>query len=422
MFRSKPRSIGRVITLSALVLALLPGIAWAAPPQVTGSLETVEGLRVLKLWGTAEQRGFAHGYLVGADLVQTFEGVVLNAFVVDSPADYETKVRGGLLKRLRFSPDHRAELEGMLRGITEAVGVPATNLEQLGRNLDVQDLMALNSLADWYPFACSSFSAWGELTESGQMITARNLDFGAMPGLEAQVLIAYLEPGTGRQPWVSLAWPGTIGAYTAMNAEGVTISMHDAPPARSEAAGACVPRSLVLREAIETARAATAVADVKRVLVKSPAMMGNNIHVSSPYTGQKDPAAVFEYDGDLSNHRGVTQRVSDAKPLPCWLVCTNHHCRRSPAPAPQEHPFDTARRYETLSAALGEALGSHTLIDLAWARQTMSQVAMQAHLLTLHSVFFFPNRQELHICLATPGVAAPNTDPVRLSLPGLLRR
>jgi hypothetical protein len=402
----------------------LPLVALAQPAEITGSLETVNGLRVLKLWGSAEERGYAHGRLVGADLVAMFEDLVLDERIAGSPQHYQAKVRGELLPRFRFGPDYRAELEGMLRGIVDAVGMDGIRLERLGRNLDVRDLMAVNSLADWAPFACSSFSAWGEATEGGEMITARNLDYAALPGLDStHLVIVYLEPGSGKLPWVSVAWPGLIGAYTAMNSEGVTISMHDSTPLQPLTAGACVPRSFALREGIETARAGTAVADVKRVLLKSLAMMGNNIHVSSPYTGQKDPAAVFEYDGHLQTDGGVTTRVSRARPLPCWIVCTNHYCQRTRPPPPADGaPGASPNRYRTVASNLKAAVRSHAKIDRSWALKTLGEVAAQGRGLTLHTVVFYPNRKEMYVYLARAGVPAPMSQPVHVAVGELLRR
>ncbi len=389
---------------------------------VTGSLETVRGVRVLKLWGTPDQRGYAHGFLLGDDLMDSLEDTMLNERIVDAPQIYESKVHGQLVRRFRFTADQRAELEGMLRGIVKAVGLQGIQLKKLHRDLDVFDLMALNSMADWYPFACSSFSAWGPATKGGEMITARNLDFIPLPGLADHVLIVYLSPGGGRLPWVSLAWPGLIGAYSAMNAEGVTVSMHDATPLQPTHQGAFVPRSLALRAAMETARAGTAIDDVKRVLIKSPAMMGNNIHVSSPYDGQPNPAVVFEYDGNLDKHGGVTPRFSTATPSPCWLTCTNHYCVRTKAPPQQNHPFDSAKRFGTISDAVARVLESAQKINLSKAKEILSSVAQVGSVQTLQTVFYFPNRKELHIGLASPGKAVSSAPLIVFALPELLAK
>jgi hypothetical protein len=392
-------------------------LAAAAPPQITGSLDTIQGVRVLKLWGTPDQRGFAHGYLLGRDIVEMFEGAVLSPEVLEDPRHYETEIRGKFLRQMRFNPERRAELEGMLRGTVEAVGVPATRLERLGRNLDVRDLLAMNCMADWYRLACSSFSAWGEAAADGGMITARNLDFLALPGLDtAHVIIVYLEPGGGKQPWVSVVWPGLIGAYTSMNADGVTIMMHDARGRANTHQGAFVPRSIALRDALESARGPTAVADVKRVLLTEPSVVGNDIHVSSPFSGQVHPAAVFEYDGDLSADGGVTTRFSTAPPLRNWLVCTNHYCLRQ---APHEPGADSIRRYTSIETALKQAGQQHRKIDLALAREIIAGVGVQT---TFQSVVFLPNRKELYVSLARPGTPAHLVQPVAFRLADLLSK
>ena len=411
-------------TCAALLLALLTvwscgRLASAAPPQeITGSLEVVQGVGVLKLWGTAEQRGYAHGYLQGANIMALLNGVLLSPEVIKEPWEYETEIRTRFLGRMRFSPEQRAELEGMLRGVVDAVGVPGTRLERVGRNLDVRDLMASNCFADSARLGCSSFSAWGQAAGDGGMITARNLDFLVLPPLETgHVLIAYLEPGGGKARWVTLAWPSLIGAYTAMNEQGVTISMHYGPGLKPTHTGAFVPASLALREVMETARAASAVTDARRVLGSAPSMFGFNMHVSSPFSGQPNPAAALEYDGDLSKDGGVTPRFSTAAPLRDWIACTNHYCRRSPPPTDPQS--SSLVRFNIIEKALTDARRQHRKIDLPFAWQVMNSVGNEG---TLHSVVFLPNRKELHVKLARRGVAAMTARPVRFRLEELLGR
>ncbi|MCP4593757.1 MAG: hypothetical protein GY842_23740 [bacterium] len=391
--------------------------AVAAPPRVTGSLETVQGIRVLRLWGTAYERGYAHGFLVGDDVVELFNSAVLDPRVLKDPTQYETVVRGEFAAKMNFDPERREELRGMLDGIVASVGPSGIRLARLGRNLDVEDLAAINSLADWHRFLCSSFSAWGDAEGGTEMITARNLDFLTLPGLDTKhLLIVYLDPGLNRRRWVSLAWSGLIGAYTAMNEEGVTISMHDAPGRQATVPGPFVPRSIALRDALEQATASNAVADVHRILLTRPAICGNNIHVSAPFANQPRPAAVLEYDGDASLDGGVTVRTSHAVPLPNWIACTNHYLKRQPAKAIWE---DSKQRHTTIEQALRAARQRHTKLDPAFARGVMAEVSRRG---TLQTVVFFPNRKEWSFSLAPPGANALASPPVLLHMDALLRK
>jgi len=394
----------------------LPVLVAAAPPTVNGTLETIEGVRVLKLWGSPFEQGFAHGYLLGEDALPLMQAVLGELKLLGNPAVYEA-LHQRVAQQFLFEPDRLAELEGMLAGVRAVRGARGTRLEVLGRDLDVQDLQVLNAVADLNQMMCSSFSVWGDLGPEGETLTARNLDFPLHSLANQHVLIVYLEPGKERRRWVSLAWPGLIGAYTAMNEDGVTISIHDAPGLPPEGPGPFVPRSFVLREALERASADHAFEVVQRVLEERPVRGGNNVHASVPYRGQDAVAAVLEYDGQRGQAKGVSVRrpgvATDLVP-PTALVCTNHYRLRGPA--------RSCGRYEFLSAALTEAAARQEHITVDRARTLLAGVAMRGGVLTLQSVVFLPNRGEIHVGLATVGEPAPGPALARLSLQDLWRR
>lgn len=399
-----------------LLLGLSPLVASAfEAPSVSGSLSTVEGVRVLRLWGTANERGFAHGYLLGQEIMKLIESAVLDPRTMDDPAKYESGVINGVLKKINFRPEHEEELNGMLAGITARLGPDAIRLKRLGRSLTVADLKAVNTLADWNTFFCSSFSAWGELEADGQLITGRNLDYFTLSGLsETHVVIVYQDPGVGKKRWVSVAWPSLIGAYTAMNEDGVTVSIHDVRGPDAAVNKSFVSRSLSLREAIESASAETAVDDVKRVLGRSPVMCGNNIHVSAPYQGQAVPAAVLEWDGDGTADGGATLRVAAVRggsTMNQAILCTNHYRLRG---QPQ-----SCNRYEEMEASLNGIVQAGKKIGVETAFQILNSVSVPG---TLQSVVYLPNRGELHLKLSTPRQNASEGKAVKLRLSDLWAR
>lgn len=369
-------------------------------PDLCGRLSTCEGLPVLELWGTPEQAGFAHGWLMAESIVALFDGYLLDPKILRGPAVYETLLIPAVRRQFTWSKAHEAELQGVCDGVAARLGRDKARSEKLGRELGVADLMAANALADWYGMFCSSFSAWDGLTTDGQTITARNLDFPSTRTMaRSQIVLVYRGDGT-RPGWVGVTWPGLIGVYTAMNADGVTLLMHDASGLPNSETDGFVPRALILREALEAARPASYLDDVQAVFAQRRVMVGNNIHVSGPRAAAPDlataagpaPAAVFEFDGNRRD-RGVTRRVPDADVAAGQvLCCTNHMCDRVDGPPPaQSNSWD---RFHTLSEALSRARADGQRLDAADALQIIDRVRRPD---TLHTVVLQPAKRSMRV-------------------------
>jgi hypothetical protein len=410
-----PRRLGWRTLQPALValLVLCPAAVLPAQeaPQVaelTGSLTTEQGVRVLRLWGTPFQQGYTHGSLLGDRILELAEAVLLDPHVMPDVRMYESMIRDRMLPSFDLSGEQRDELLGMVRGMTDRLGAKGMTLRRLKRPLDDQDLLALNTVADWNPSACSSFAAWGSMTEGGETIVARNLDYFDLPGLrEDHVLIVRLASDDSKKRWVSLAWPGIIGAYTAMNEEGVVVAMHDVVAAKVMDMG-LTPRSFVLRDIMETVGAGGAIEQAEKLLRSRRAFRGNNFLVAGPFDGKTQPAAVFEYDGDLENSGGVTvRRAGEAinESPPDSVLCTNHYRLRRP-------PGGTCSRYESIRSALQSANGGGALdVKAAWS--IIESAAVKG---TMHTLVAQPNKRALELGLAAPNANACETERVGFTL------
>ncbi len=60
-----------------LFVLLCPAVIFAG--GVNGSLETTGDITIVNLWGTWEEMGTAHGYLLGPDLMDLYEGYSLSS-------------------------------------------------------------------------------------------------------------------------------------------------------------------------------------------------------------------------------------------------------------------------------------------------------------------------------------------------------
>ena len=73
----------------------------------------------------------------------------------------------------------------MIRGIEKTLTDKQDRmLISIGRQIVVDDLRVVNCVSDIIgevDGGCSSFSGWESLTENGQAISARNLDYQAFP-------------------------------------------------------------------------------------------------------------------------------------------------------------------------------------------------------------------------------------------------
>jgi hypothetical protein len=411
-FRSK-----QAFAICAAALVLLPAAASlgesTASRKVTGELEVHDGVRVLRVWGTPYEQGYAHGYLLADNLVGFFEDVILHERVMPDPRMYETMVRGGLLRMMSFSVEERSELEGMLAGMTDKLGADGIMLKRLGRPLDVDDLKALNTIADWNPSACSSFAAWGPASADGEMVVARNLDYFDLPHVREQhLIIARCQKDPLRKRTASICWPGLIGAYTAMNEDGVFMAMHDAPAGKMTQGSNLIPRSLVIRHILETVQAEQATGQALRILRDSPAFRGNNFLLAAPFTGQAQPAVVFEYDGHEEKDGGVTMRTPQAAvnlTPPYTIACTNHYRLRSEAAQ--------CNRYETIVERLKKLNPPSGKVDADAAFNIISGTAVTG---TLHTAIALPNERVLIMRFASEGKNATENPPLRLDLAKLL--
>jgi hypothetical protein len=423
MFRSRRAFAVLVVFL----VTLAPG--WAQAPakpeveggpqpaphvggRVKGSLSVEKGVRVLRVHGTPREMGFAHGYLLAAEILESFDAYIVHSPVVGGPRNYQARIVPMVRKQMVFLPEHEAELGGMLEGIQAALGEKA-RVASLDRPIDLLDLKVANTYGDWYMFACSSFSAWGALTPDGETITARNFDFLPSPILEkSQLLIAYGPSDPKHERWVNVSFAGMIGVISGMNEDGVGLFVHDVWKRKgAEHETGVHARLLVLRSAIESTGPANAPETVLGKFRALQTSMSNNVHVTSPFDRKHPPAGIIEYDGVTTQDDGADLRwpVEGA----CAVYCTNHYRLRA---APSR-----CGRYSKLTELLGECESRPTKFDAARARSMMSAIVQNSLVSrTLHTVIFFPASKRFDLMLSKDGKVAPASEPVSFTLAELL--
>lgn len=378
------------LTLPQALHAASPPAAGGASPapstNVCGRLLERDGLPVLELWGEPEQAAYAEGWLLADRLVPLFDDYVLDEEFVPDRQVYDALLIPSV--RLQFVWDEASirRLEALMAGVRDRLGAPPRS-RLLDRELKLEDLMAVNALADWFGMFCSTLTVWGMRTADGLPLTARNLDFPHNESMARAQIVKIHHASRGRSGYIEVSWPGLVGVYTAMNADGVGVFMHDAPGLAPSHANGFTPRSIILDEALAAAGADTYIEDVARVLRSRRVLVGNNIHVSGPLHVGAQPAAVFEYD---SNERGlgVTVRLADATDAGRGeaLWCTNHQRARQPAA--------DCRRYTVISGELEKLAASAMRLDPAAAIELIRYARQEA---TLHTVATQPHEHKMFV-------------------------
>lgn len=408
----------------AAATAAAPAPTAPATPEITGSLETVSGIPVLRLWGTPHDRGFAQGYLLAKEIVTgTDRG--LSGFLRDRMDAYAQKILPVAGMGFRFSDAEIAEMEGIVEGIRARLPEEEDRVVGcLGRELALADVKVLNTFGDWYALGCSSVALWGEKTEDGTPAVVRNFDFLAFDLVAAHQHLRVVLPPPGdaeTRGWVGVCHPGSVGALTAMSSEGVFAAIHDVPVlgGMKDVLQGNVPRLLAIRRLVEGLPAEGAVEKAVERCRSWNTLYGNNFLVATPEPGDGLPAGVLEYDTREDDDRGVDLRGPgenpEGQPLP-FVLCSNHFRIRGNGTCP---------RYDRLLVGAGEAKGPMSVDDL-FALATLAAVPgpkgkiSDRRFGTLHQVVALTGARKFWVRMAKSDGNIRDSEPAEFDVTALL--
>jgi len=187
---------------------------------------------------------------------------------------------------------------------------------------------------------CTSFSAWGQASADSSIIIGRNFDFYVGDAFAENKIVAFFNPDSGNK-FMTVTWPGFIGAVSGMNEHGLTVTLNAAasnPPLSTK-----TPIALLAREILQYASnidEAYAIAQKRETFVSETIMIGSAKDGKTALI-EKSPAktALYEADGER-------------------LICSNHY--QSQTFATEEMNVENIRtsdspyRYERIQELFGE--------------------------------------------------------------------
>lgn len=207
--------------LSWLLAALLL-VGGVAAQQANGRVDQVDDLRIVHVWGSARERGLAHGQLLASEIARLMAAEFAARFA--KRAGLLQQARASLGRVVTFPEAIRDEIDGVYAGVV-AAGVSRA-MPALQRDFDLQDLQIANALDIFGLMGCSGFTAWGEQVQGGGVLTGRNFDW-PLTGphlLDGTVLLVqHLDDGTAV---ASVTWPGFVGTVTGVSSTGLAVFLH----------------------------------------------------------------------------------------------------------------------------------------------------------------------------------------------------
>ncbi len=378
------------------------------------TLVTLDGLRVVRLKGSAYVRGYRLGAVLGDQIMEFYQSYLLD-YVAQDFADDVALAR----MIVEAMVDLTDEQDAMLHGIADAVVSMQDTAIMLpdgtAATFGFQDIVLANIISDIAMFGCSSASAWGSLTADGETVVARNLDWDAGPDqmLGTGTVVVSETPEDESWQLVLVTWPGMIGCHSCMNGDGQAAFIHDS---RRYGSGIVYsglePRSYALRKALLAAEGSSDPFTAFEYSLETSAWnSGNNFHFVTPHKPGRYAGACFETndqpdhpDGFATFRTPLDTAVNGLDNTETMLV-TNHFRKRSDT-------ISAGWRYGELIQSLGTCLdpqdednpSADGVIDLADIVWMVNQVELGTT--TVHTIGFKPATKTLIVHASGPGVLA----------------
>lgn len=241
-------------------------------------LKNKQGLWELYVQGDPLEIGLATGALTDS-LLQKQQRIFFSKITDIVPSKFQQKLLRHFLNwynrklYLNVPNEYQSEIYGVSQYTSHEFDNIAT---QYQRSLYLHGAHDIgHALQDLALVGCSSFAAWNDKSEDGNLILARNFDFYVNDAFAENKIVAFIKPENGN-PFMMVTWPGMIGAVSGMNLEGLTVTINASKskiPLRAK-----TPISILTREILQHAKTieeAIAIAKNRKVFVSESIMVGS---------------------------------------------------------------------------------------------------------------------------------------------------
>jgi len=273
-------------------------------------LKNKQGLWELYVEGDPYQIGLTTGALSDS-LLKKQEQIFLSKIKDLIPSKFEQKMLRYFLKwyNRKLYSNVTSEYQSEIYGVSQYTSYDFDNIApQYQRSLYLHAAHDIgHALQDLALVGCSSFAAWGEKSENGNLILGRNFDFYVNDAFAENKIVAFINPKEGHK-FMMVTWPGMIGAVSGMNQEGLTVTINASKSKIPMIAK--TPISILTREILQHAQnidEAIGIAKKRKVFVSESIMVGS-AHDNKAVLIEVSPNKMDVYDVPNSDQ----------------LICSNH--------------------------------------------------------------------------------------------------
>lgn len=283
------------------------------------------GYRLVRAEGDGYAMGLQHGRALGTQLQVLRTGLYRDIINCRGPLlgwGAQALMCWSAQRLERFAP---ARFLDEIRGVADGAGLSYRDALLMACFDDV--VHSLQTVVPLGRLACSGLAVQGARAASGNVLLARNMDYAPETDwwgvgdrvtrvLRDSLAVFVQRPARG-YGFVSVSWPGFIGAVTGMNEAGLTVACLTSTVPCETADGE--PTSFIYRRVLEEA---ATLQECEAILRSSRRTIGNNLMVAS---AQDNAARVFEFS---------PRRLTARRPTDDVLLATNHF----------QHPFTAAEQ------------------------------------------------------------------------------
>jgi len=241
-------------------------------------LKNKQGLWELYVEGDPLEIGLNTGALSDS-LLKNQEHIFFSKIKDIIPSEFQQKILRQFLKwyNRKLYLNVPEEYQTEIYGVSQYTSHDFDNIApQYQRSLYLHGAHDIgHALQDLALVGCSSFAAWGEKSEDGNLILGRNFDFYVNDAFAENKIVAFINPKNGNK-FMMVTWPGMIGAVSGMNEKGLTVTINAGKSKIPLIAK--TPISILTREILQHAEnieEAIAIAKKRAVFVSESIMVGS---------------------------------------------------------------------------------------------------------------------------------------------------